>query len=349
MNLYKLGKVSWQESQLIYHALAYLGRESLVLLSPNSPYVCVGYHQDVLQEVDTDFCRDRGIPVFRREVGGGAVYLDGGQLFFQLILRKKNPIVPWQREAFYRKFLQAPINVYRRIGIAAEYKPVNDVLVGDRKISGTGVGEIGDCIVFVGNLIVDFDCRMMSKVLRVPDEKFRDKVRKTLEENLTTIRRELGETEASRWGEDRLNELLAEEFGAIAGRLEPGQGDRELEEEVVRLSAKMVDDRWLYEKGMQAPGRSVRVRSGVEVVHRVHKARGGLIRSDFGVVDGRFAQVSISGDFFSYPSDAVARLESMLEGRSAQDLPAVLKEVYEGHGVETPGVTADDWMQVLRP
>ena len=50
MKLYRLGTVSWQDSQLLYHALPRLGREGLNLLSPGSPYVCIGYHQDVEQE-----------------------------------------------------------------------------------------------------------------------------------------------------------------------------------------------------------------------------------------------------------------------------------------------------------
>ena len=105
--------------------------------------------------------------------------------------------------------------MYRRIGIQAEYKPINDVIVETRKISGTGVGEIRDCIVFVGNLIVDFNYDMMARILKVPDEKFRDKVHKTLTENLSTIRRELGKARAERWGETELNALLAEEYDKI--------------------------------------------------------------------------------------------------------------------------------------
>jgi lipoate-protein ligase A len=46
--------------------------------------------------------------------------------------------------------------------------------------------------VLVGNLIVDFDYEMMARVLKVPDEKFRDKVYKSIRENLSTIKRELG-------------------------------------------------------------------------------------------------------------------------------------------------------------
>ena len=82
MKLYRLGTVGWQDSQLLYHALPRLGREGLILLSPGSPYVCTGYFQDVEQEVEVELCRQSGIPIFRREVGGGAVYLDGEQLFY---------------------------------------------------------------------------------------------------------------------------------------------------------------------------------------------------------------------------------------------------------------------------
>jgi lipoate-protein ligase A len=61
MYLYPLGRVPWQESQLAYHALASLGRESLVLCSPARPYVSVGYFQDPSQELDLEHCRRAGL------------------------------------------------------------------------------------------------------------------------------------------------------------------------------------------------------------------------------------------------------------------------------------------------
>ena len=72
----------------------------------------------------------------------------------------------FKNDCLYGKFLAPVINVYRRIGIHTEYKPINDLIAGTRKISGTGVGEIGDCIVFVGNLIMDFNYEMMSRILK---------------------------------------------------------------------------------------------------------------------------------------------------------------------------------------
>jgi len=129
MQLYNLGKVPWEETQLIYHALARLNRESLCLVSPSTPYVCIGYHQQADTEVDLDYCERNNLP---------AVYLDGDQYFFQLILRKDNPIVPKNKVAFYKKFIQPVIESYKRIGIPAEYKAVNDVISGSRKISVCG-------------------------------------------------------------------------------------------------------------------------------------------------------------------------------------------------------------------
>jgi lipoate-protein ligase A len=348
VKLYNLGKVPWHESQIIYHALGYLGREALSLVSPATPYACVGFHQDVEQEVDMGFCRANNIPIFRREVGGGAVYLDGNQLFYQLILRKDNPLVPLKKEAFYRKFLEPVIRVYQRIGILAEYKPINDLITGTRKISGTGAGEIGDCIVFVGNLILDFNYEMMARILKVPDEKFRDKIHKTLVDNLSTICRELGEREASSWDEPSLNALLVEEYEKMVGSMEPSEKDQALQSKMDDLGTRMLSEAWLYQKGRQIQGRDVKIRAGVNVVHKMYKAQGGLIRADYEVREGKLTNVRLSGDFFCYPEKAIEQLEAKLEGQPLEEAIILLQRFYSEGDVETPGIAVEDWASLFK-
>ncbi|MDP3283369.1 MAG: biotin/lipoate A/B protein ligase family protein [Desulfobacterales bacterium] len=343
MDVYLLGKQLWDDSQLVYHAMAKLGREGLILLSPASPYVCIGFHQDLFKEVDVDFCRRRRIPMFRRDVGGGAVYLDGNQLFFQMILKREDPRIPASKELFYRKFLQPVIHVYRRLGIAAEYKPINDVIAGNRKISGSGVGEIGPSIVFVGNLIVDFNHDMMARVLKVPDEKFRDKVYRTLKENLSTIRQELGDENAMQWNEDRLNEMMIEEFSKLLGPLNPRPLDDHVRLKMDELRDVMKSDAWLTEIRSRSSGRKLKIRDGVHLFQKVHKAKGGLMRADFEIHDGRFAGVSISGDFFCYPPDAVRILEAKLDGEQLSEFRSLIEAFYPTHSIETPGISIDDW------
>ena len=348
MELYILGKIPWEETQLLYHSLALLGREALCLVSPATPYVCIGYHQDLEQEVDLEFCRAHDIPIFRREVGGGAVFLDGNQLFFHLILKHDNPIAPKRIDAFYQKFLKPVIAVHHRIGLQVEYKPVNDLIFQNRKISGTGAGEIGDSIVFVGNLILDFDYETMARVLKIPDEKFRDKVKKTIEENLSTIRRELGAERADQWDENTLNNMLAEEFQKLLGPMTPARKDNLLIAKMQAMKSEMMRDDWLFHRGKRVGGRVVKVRSGLEVVQRMHKANGGLIRAEFVVEDGCYKEVAISGDYFCFPKDTVSRLQSSIEASPTKEILKVVTDFYQMGRFEWPGVEIEDWMQIFK-
>jgi len=86
MDYFFLDAVSWEYSQALYHAAAHLGRETLFVLRPATPYVCIGYHQDAQQEIDLEFTKANHIPVFRRKLGGGAVYWMDNNFSFNLLL-----------------------------------------------------------------------------------------------------------------------------------------------------------------------------------------------------------------------------------------------------------------------
>ena len=95
------------------------------------------------------------------------------------------------------------------------------------------------------------------------------------------------------------------------------------------------------------PGRDIKIRSGAKLIHRMHKAAGGLIRADYEVIDASFGKVYISGDFFCYPENGIERLEAALDGRPVGQVGAFLKEFYTRNPIETPGIEIDDWLEVL--
>ena len=198
MLLYNPGRMDWADSQVIYHALADLGREALCLVHPDRPFVCLGFSQEPERELDLDFCRSAGLPVFRREAGGGSVLLDSRQIFFQVVLKRDHALVCPDRGVFYRRLLEPAVQAYRRIGIKARFRPINDISSGERKICGTGAGEIGDCVVFVGNLILDFDTRLMARLVRAPDKQFRDRLSRLMAQSIGSIRAGLGPDRACR-------------------------------------------------------------------------------------------------------------------------------------------------------
>lgn len=345
MNLYHLGHVPWEDSQLIYHALAYLGMEGLILLSPASPYVCIGYHQDVNQEVDLEYCRANDIPVFRREVGGGAVYLDGRQLFYQLVARKDNPLAASDKESFYRRLLAPVVRTYTELGVPSRYKPVNDIVTeAGRKISGNGAAHIGDSVVLVGNLIFDFDYDTMARVLRVPDEKYRDKVHRSLYENLTTMRRE----QETLTGEDEAVAALVRQFevelGALEARALPAMVRRKAEE----LRSRFLSEEWLHGRARRSPaGREVKIAAGVHVVQRVYKAPGGLVRAILEVREETIESVAITGDFFFYPEQGLADLERALQGCRMADVSTTIAGFYARRGIDSPGLAPAQLSAIL--
>ncbi|MEM3341891.1 MAG: hypothetical protein QW728_04290 [Thermoplasmata archaeon] len=191
---YSLGKVPWAFSQAVYHALANLNHTCLISVSPSQRYVCIGRHQAAFQVIDLDYCRKENIPVMRRMVGGGAVLLDCEQVFFQAVFSKEIPAgsnLPLNlsyKEELRKKFLGAAVEIHRRLGIDAAAGGANDFVWRGKKISGTGFGEIGNSLVFVGNVILSFDYETMSKCLKVDDEKARGKLYEGIKRNMATLK-----------------------------------------------------------------------------------------------------------------------------------------------------------------
>jgi len=349
MDYYFLDKVSWEHSQALYHAAAYLGREALFILRPATPYVCIGFHQDAEQEIDLEFANKNNIPVFRCEVGGGAVYLDGGQLFYQLVIRKDHPQMPEDKDAIYRKFLMPVVDTYREFGVNAEYKPINDIIANGRKVSGNGAAEINDMIIIVGNFILDFNYEMMSKCLRVPDEKFRDKVFKTLQDNLSTMLRETGSMPDTQ----RLGDALVKRYAPILGEMTlKTEPDADLLAKADELQIERYTNEWLFANDRRRPdARQVKIREGVYVIQNMLKVPGGLIRVTALSEDGILRDVHLSGDFFFYPAENLPKLESALSGVPAQSeaITQAVEAFYASNSVETPGVQPSDFARVLIP
>lgn len=344
MRYLNLGTLGARESQAVYHAVAEQMEPgdpvTLVTVSPDTPYVCVGYHQVASREVDRRYCDAHNIPVGRRMVGGGAVWLDHDQIFWHLIMPRRNMAI----DALYREFLAAPVAAYQRMGIPAVYRPVNDILVGPRKIGGTGASTMEHADLLVGSIMMDFNTEEMARVLNVPSEKFRDKMVSSLKDYMTTVKRELGSKAPSRAGATR---QLVEAFAEVLG--EPVTPDVLTPREMERLhyyADRLFDPQFVYRReGYLQPG--VKIREGVRLLEGVHKAPGGLVRVVWRESEGLVDDIVIGGDFFVDPADALAKLEDELRGGPAEPgrVEAVLTDAWQN--LDVPGVGAADVLQAF--
>ena len=260
VKLFDLGFMSWKQSQLVYHALAKLGIEALVVQRTSQCYVSLGLF-NTPQELDLAYMRSRGIPYFRREIGGGIVLLDREQLFYHVIVHRDSGHTPVKTDSFYRKFLTPVIATYRQLGLDASYRPANDLVVEGRKISGNGAGLVGDCKVLSGSILFDFNRELMARVLRLPSEAFRTRARELMEERLTTLREQLGSFSA-----DEVKSLLIQNFEELFGGLEEAELTPEIERKMHSLEKEYLSPEWLEMPGRQANGRELKIAEGCYLV-----------------------------------------------------------------------------------
>jgi len=347
MRLLYMEGVSPLRSQTVYHAVAYAMKEdtpnTIIMVSPNAPYVCIGYHQDMQKEVDLGYCAANGLPVYRREVGGGAVYLDNGQLFTQWIFHKND--LPSSLEERFKLYIDPLVGTYQELGINATHRPINDVHVGGKKIGGTGAAQMGIAEVVVGSLMYTFDKKTMSKVLKVPSEKMRDKIFESLEAYMTTMTEQLGSTPDRVMVKDLYTQNVSDALGMD---IYEGEWTNDEEAMAQEIDARFVSDEWLYQKGrLQQPG--VKIHEDVHIVESAFKSQGGLIRVIARLREGRIDDVSISGDFTLLPSFALGALEQCLRGMQAtpETLTSKIEEAYYRLSIQSPGVTPADFSTAI--
>ncbi len=346
LRVIRLGEVCALSSQAIYHAVAETAREgdapTLLVLSPSEPYVCVGWHQDMEVEVDLDACQRSKYAVYRRQVGGGAVFLDGGQVFFQLVYPPGT--VSGRLDALYRPVLEAAAAVYQEYGVDATFRPVNDLIAGQRKVCGAGAARIGNAQVVVGNIIRSFDHDAMASVLRVPDEKFRDKLVTTMRAYVSSLEGETGTKPPRDEVEAAVAAVFPRELGmeAVDGKLT----ERELTA-VETWEERIQSREWTFQGGFTPEHRRVRIATDVHVVEARHKAPGGLLRAAVVLEKDRIGSVALSGDVFVIPGDALSLLETALTNLTLDE--DTIGKVAESWltSVDAPGITRDDVVMLV--
>lgn len=335
-------------SLAIWHGIAdamAAGDDPVMTLSnPDAPYICVGFHQDVAREVDEEFCAAERMPIIRREAGGGAVLLDAPQLFVHFIYPRR--LAGGRAAALYPRFIAPLVETYRALGVAAEYRALNDIHVDGRKIGGSAIAAIGEAVVFAGMILFDFDAACMARALRVPSEKFRDKLRSSLADYITSLRRELGTPPTRADVVETLLRHLPRTLDVAPVRGEPRNDERAA---IERRAVSLLDPDWTYRRGHRLVADGVKLTAGTALVETDHKAPGGLLRLRVLARDGVLVDLDLAGDFTCLPIDGPAKLAAAMRGLrlDAPDLPARIDRLIADLGLDMPDVTGADLAAAL--
>ena len=345
MRFYRLGMLPGFDSMLVFHAMAYLGREGFILVSPCEPIVTLGYFQDMRTGVDREYCRRQGLGLMRREVGGGTTLLDKNQIFYQVVLRKDNNIIPGDTLSLYRKFSQPVIQAYADLGIKVKFKEVNDLLTveNNRKITGEGGANIGNCIVFVGGILLDFDYDTMSRVFPAPNDEYRSQLLETLQKNVTSVKRELGYIPPR----EKVENSLIRHFQDLLGSFEEAQVTPDIWAKARALKTLYTSEDFLARKRREQSG--FKIASGLHVYVNRYMAKGGKIHTVFEVLEVHLCRVNLYGDFTFLPKERITDLENSLTGTPVkrEEILEKFKQFFKNNEVDCPGVSPYDFAQAI--
>lgn len=142
--------------------------ETILFWRVRSPVIYLGYHQFVADEINADYCRNNGIGIVRRILGGGCGFCDEDQILFSVIGKERGTI-PSDIQAAYEKVLGGVVNALITLGTEGEIEPLrNAVYSKGRKISGNAQGRLDGAVLINGSFLLDFDFKLMDRVLKNP-------------------------------------------------------------------------------------------------------------------------------------------------------------------------------------
>jgi lipoate-protein ligase A len=302
------------------------------------PSALVGLHQILSHEVRLDYCAQHRIEVGRRITGGGGLYLDEGQIGWELVLERS--ALGGDLAAIAARICTAAAAGLRRLGAPAEFRPRNDIEVHGRKLSGTGGLVDGRTLFFQGTLLIDFDPARMIEVLKVPVEKLARRDLEDARRRVTTLREVLGRVPPL----EEIYAALLEGFREHLG-LEPQWGEAGADEEA--LARRLYDEEYgteAFVRQVDAPG------SEPDMVSALLVRRGGSLRADLrleGPARDRIREALITGDFFVSPPRAVFDLEAALRGVAGAEAGAAVEAFFAGGGCELAGLSPLDFREVV--
>jgi len=308
---------------------------TLRFLRFSPPAVLVGYHQSVEQEVRTEYCERHGIHVNRRITGGGAILFDEPQIGWELIASKEGLGVGAIVFPLFERICAAVISGLRELGVAAQFRPRNDIEIAGKKISGTGGTEEGEAFLFQGTLLTDFDIETMLRSLKIPLEKLKDKEIEAARDRVTCLKWELGHLPELEEIKGAIGRGFERTFGV---RLEPGTlnaYERSLSAEKV---AKFQSSGWVHSRKKPAAQQ--------QMLRAVHKAEGGLIRTSliYNTKEDRIKSILITGDFFAFPKRTIPDLEAALKDARSSEVRGIVTDFFESMKPTLPGMVPEDFL-----
>lgn len=261
-----------------------------LLFYVNEPAVIIGKHQNTAAEINAEFIEENNIHVVRRISGGGAVYHDHGNLNFSFITQASK-----HRFHRYESFLRPVVAALQTLGVPADLNGRNDIVVGDKKISGNAQYQLGNRMFCHGTVLVSSALEDVVAALNVNPDKIISKGIQSIRSRVANINEYLAEPISV----DQLKKHFIASFASQSlTRHQLSEADWEKIHELANTKYRSWD--WNYGK---SPRCNIQNRKRFSI---------GEIAVNLFIESGKIESVKFFGDFFA--KREISELEAQLVG-----------------------------------
>lgn len=145
------------------------------------PTVIFGRNQLIDAEVDLDYCRQNNIQVYRRKSGGGCVYADLDNVMMSYITPRTDV------EATFADYTARVADALRALGLDAHPSGRNDVLIGQRKVSGNAYYRLPDRSIVHGTMLHSTNVQHMLHAITPSRSKLESKQVQSVAARIITV------------------------------------------------------------------------------------------------------------------------------------------------------------------
>ena len=277
--------------------------DEIFLLWINEPSIIVGKYQNTIEEINTEYTREKGIHVIRRISGGGAVYHDLNNLNYTIISnRDKN------QEGFnFKEFSKPIIETLAELGVKAEFTGRNDLEIDGQKFCGNAQAYIKDRVMHHGCLLFNVEFSALANALKVSKDKIESKGVKSVRSRVTNILPHLKTPITVEEFGDKIMEYMKKQY--------PDMKEYVFSKEELDYIAKRAEIKrsWEWNYG-ESPEFNIT---------RGKRFKNGRVQIFADVENSKIKSIKFYGDFFGMNED-LTELENLLVG--AKYTPEAIRE-----------------------
>lgn len=241
----------------------------------SDPTVICGRNQDMTAELNKEYCDSHGIQYYRRKSGGGCVYSDHGNLMTSYIAPTVNVTTTF---AHYTGLLAEAL---RGLGLDASATGRNDVLIGDRKVSGCAFYHVPGRSIAHGTMLYSTDMEHMLHAITPARSKLESKQVQSVQSRITTISEHLPDMPLGDFRRYLIKAVTDSEIVLTPDQIE----------EVRKIEEEYYSPEWLAGRSRATKGASLLAERRIE-------GCGSLRLSLILDADGKITDAVIDGDFF---------------------------------------------------